>query len=108
MVFAFMGLHLEVRHVTLSAASLGLCAATALSVGVWPWRDLAWAFLGILGIGLFNFGVSFDCALRTARRARGLDHGGLGQLRLKITETFRLNPWRFLGPPAEGELKRRP
>ena len=98
-VFAFMGLHLEVRHVTLSAASLGLCAAQALKAGVWPWADLAWGLLGILGIGIFNFGVSFDLALRTARRARGLDNG-MGKLRLKITGAFRRNPWRFLGPPA--------
>lgn len=98
-VFTFMGLHLEVRHVTLSAASLGLCAAEALSAGVWPWRDLAWALVGILGIGVFNFGVSFDLALRTARRARGLNPGGMGHLRLKITEAFRRHPWRFLGPP---------
>ena len=97
--FAFMGLHLEVRHVTLSAASLGLCAAQAMRSGVWPWRELAWALLGILGIGIFNFGVSFDLALRTARRARGLDQKGLSNLRLKITKAFRQSPWRFLGPP---------
>ena len=98
-VFAFMGLHIEVRHVTLSAASLGLCAAQAMSSGIWPWRELLWALLGILGIGICNFGISFDLALRTARRARGLDKGGLGALRLKITSAFRSDPWRFLGPP---------
>ena len=99
--FAFMGLPIEVRHVTLSAASMGLCAAQALSSGVWPWRELIWALLGILGIGIFNFGISFDLALRTARRARGLDSGGLGALRRKISADFRKNPWRFLGPPDQ-------
>jgi site-specific recombinase len=99
-VFTFMGLHIEVRHVTLSAAGVGLCMAQALASGVWPWRDLAWALAGIAGIGLFNFGVSFDLALRTARRARGLGSAGLGILRLRLSRAFRKNPWRFLGPPA--------
>jgi site-specific recombinase len=98
-VFAFMGLRLEVRHVTLSAASLGLCAAQAIQAGVYPWREFLWALLGIVGIGIFNFGVSFDLALRTARRARGLDQEGLGALRLRITGAFRRHPWTFLGPP---------
>ena len=98
-VFTFMGLHLEVRHVTLSAAGLGLCLAQAMAAGVWPWRELAWAALGIAGIGVFNFGVSFDLALRTARRARGLDPAGIGELRHRLSAAFRRQPWRFLGPP---------
>ena len=99
-VFTFMGLHLEVRHVTLSAAGIGLCLARCAATGVWPWGDLAWALAGIAGIGVFNFSVSFDLALRTARRARGLDPAGLGRLRRRITRAFRQQPWRFLGPPA--------
>ena len=100
-VFAFMGLPIEVRHVTLSAAGIGLCVARAVDTGLWPWRDLAWASLGLLGIGLCNFGVSFDLALRTARRARGLAPAGLGELRRQLTRAFRKRPWRFLGPPEQ-------
>ena len=99
-VFAFMGLPIEVRHVTLSAAGIGLCLARCVETGLWPWADLAWALAGIAGIGIFNFSVSFDLALRTARRARGLDPAGLGHLRRRITWHFRKQPWRFLGPPA--------
>lgn len=100
--FAFMGLPIEVRHVTLSAAGIGLCVARAVDTGLWPWRDLAWAGLGILGIGLCNFGVAFDLALRTARRARGLAPERLGDLRRQLTRAFRTRPWRFLGPPGAG------
>jgi len=66
-VFTFMGLAVEVRHVTLSAASLALCAAQAFTgAGPVPWAALAWGMAGIAGIGVLNFGVSFMLALRTA------------------------------------------
>ncbi len=90
--FAFAGLPVEVRHVTLNAASLALCAAQDAP----PWADIAWGLAGILVIGVCNFGVSFHLALRTATRARGMAGAeplmGLGRAFLK-------DPWRFLGPP---------
>jgi site-specific recombinase len=98
-VFTFMGLHLEVRHVTLSAAGIGLCLAQAMGSGLWPGRDLGWALLGIAAIGVCNFWVSFDLALRTARRARGLDPAGMAGLHQHLGRAFRRRPWRFLGPP---------
>jgi len=64
--FAFAGLHVEVRHVTLNAASLALCAVQDTPA----WGDIAWALAGIPIIGACNFGVSFHLALRTAMRAR--------------------------------------
>jgi len=100
-VFAFMGLPVEVRHVTLSAASLALCAAQALAApGPMPWADLAWGLAGIAGIGVCNFGVSFALALRTAIDARALDREGRAGLRRLLWTAFRKHPLRFLGPPA--------
>jgi len=97
----FMGIPLEVRHVTLSAASLALCAAQALAgPAPMPWADLAWGLAGIAGIGVLNFGVSFLLALRTAIDARGLDRKGREGLRRLLWTAFRDNPLRFLGPPA--------
>lgn len=98
---AFMGLHLEVRHVTLSAASLALCAAQSFAGGgAVPWGALAWGLAGIAGIGLLNFGVSFFLALRTAIDARDLDRQRRSGLRRKLWAAFRADPWRFIGPPA--------
>ena len=100
-VFAFMGIPLEARHVTLSAASLALCAAQALAgPGAMPWADLAWGMAGIAGIGVLNFGVSFALALRTAIDARALDRQGREGLRRLLWTAFREHPLRFLGPPA--------
>lgn len=101
-VFTFMGLAVEVRHVTLSAASLALCAAQGvLAEGPMPWAGLAWAMAGIAGIGVLNFGVSFLLALRTAIGARDVDRKGREGLRRLLWTAFRENPWHFFGPPAD-------
>jgi site-specific recombinase len=109
-VFTFMGIHAEVRHVTLSAASLALCAASELTgKAAMPWAGLAWGMAGIAGIGILNFGVSFALALRTAIDARGLDRKGREGLRRLLWTAFRSNPWHFIGPPAGkggGEMPR--
>jgi len=105
--FTFMGLAVEVRHVTLSAASLGLCAAQGLlAAGPMPWAGLAWATAGIAGIGVCNFGVSFLLALRTAIGARDVDRVGRRGLRRLLWRAFRDNPWHFIGPPAEDAAAR--
>jgi len=97
-----MGLAVEVRHVTLSAASLALCAAQAFTgAGPVPWAALAWGMAGIAGIGVFNFGVSFMLALRTAIDARDVDRKGREGLRRLLWTAFRGNPWHFIGPPAD-------
>jgi site-specific recombinase len=102
MVFAFAGLPVEVRHVTLSAASLALCVAHGLATpGTMPWAGLAWGMAGIAGIGLLNFSVSFLLALRTAIDARDVDRKGREGLRRMLWRAFRDNPWHFIGPPAK-------
>jgi site-specific recombinase len=101
-VFTFMGLAVEVRHVTLSAASLALCAAQAFGAGgPAPRGALAWGLAGIAGIGVANFGVSFLLALLTAIDARDVDRQGREGLRRMLWAAFRENPWRFLGPPRD-------
>ena len=100
LVFEFTGIHLEVRHVTLSAASLALCAAHGLVSGTAvPWVPLAWGLAGVAAVGVLNFGVSFLLALRTALDARGLDRKGRAGLRRMLGRAFREDPWRFIGPP---------
>jgi site-specific recombinase len=98
-LLALAGLPVEVRHVTLSAASLALCAARELPGGRIPWAGAAWGLAGVACIGALNFGVSFLMALRTAMGARGLDRRGRDALRKLLWRAFRDHPWRFLGPP---------
>jgi len=90
---AFCGLPIEVRHVTLNAATLVLCAVQDAP----HWREIAWALSGILVIGACNFGVSFYLALRTAMRARGIAGGD--KVLAWLRREFLRAPWTFLGPP---------
>ncbi|BDU73896.1 hypothetical protein [Mesoterricola silvestris] len=90
--FAFAGLRVEVRHVTLNAASLALCAVQDAP----RWTDIAWGLASIVLIGICNFGVSFHLALRTAMKARGVT--GFRELSW-LGREFLKSPWTFLGPP---------
>jgi site-specific recombinase len=102
MAFAFAGVHTEVRHVTLQAASLALGAATLWSEGALVWKDALWGLAGIGLIGILNFAVSFALALWTALRARDLSGRASRRLWLEILRAFNRNPGRFLLPPRRG------
>lgn len=99
MAFAFAGIHVEVRHVTLQAASLALGAATLWFQGVLAWKEVLWSLLGIGLIGVMNFAVSFALALWTALRARDLSGRASRRLWWNILRAFNRNPGRFLLPP---------
>jgi site-specific recombinase len=99
----FLGLPLDVRHVTLSTGTLALAAA---SFGK-NWLYRGWFIYTVYGIAVtfvFNLGVSFSIAASVALRAYGVS--GKEQLRLlryTIRSFFR-SPRRFLIPPrAEPE-----
>ncbi len=96
----FMGIPLEVRHVTLAAASVAIGAGHYLtSADPLPVTDLAWALAGVGAVAVFNLGISFLLALRTAIDARGLDRPGREGLHRQLWRAFLAHPWRFLGPP---------
>lgn len=96
MLLSFAGIPLEVRHVTLSAASAALAMGPGLATGQLPWVALGWAFLGVIGIGILNFGVSFALSLRLAIQARGLGDQDRVTLGRALLRAFRRRPTRFL------------
>ncbi len=98
LLLTFMGLPMEVRHVTLSAASLALCILPFQPGGAIPWADLAWGLAGIGLIGMMNFGVSFGLALFTAERARGLDSSARKNLGRTLRAALVERPMRFIFP----------
>jgi site-specific recombinase len=105
MAFAFTGIHLEVRHVTLQSAALALASASLWAQGALAWGDVLWGLLGVALIGAVNFAVSFALALWTALRAR--DFTGLNSRRLwwGILKAFNRQPGRFLlGPKPDATL----
>jgi site-specific recombinase len=102
MAFAFAGIHLEVRHVTLQSASLALAAVSLWAQGTLVWSDLLWGLLSIGLIGAMNFSVSFALALWTALRARNLSGRASRHLWWAILKAFNQNPGRFLLAPESG------
>ncbi|HJV48015.1 MAG TPA: hypothetical protein VJ549_01950 [Geothrix sp.] len=108
MAFAFAGIPMEVRHVTLQSASLALAAASLWGQGALPWGEVLWGLLGIGLIGILNFAVSFALALATALRARDLS--GIDRRRLwrGLLRAFNRQPGRFLLPPRRGDTLESP
>jgi site-specific recombinase len=100
-IFQFIGLPIEVRHVTLNAASLGIGAASLYGSEAFHWSDVLWGLGGILVTGICNVGVSFSLALRTAMRARDLGRPERARLWAAIRQAFRASPRRFLWRPKE-------
>ncbi|MBK8003788.1 MAG: hypothetical protein IPK12_07510 [Gemmatimonadetes bacterium] len=101
-VCKFAGLPVEVRHVTLHAASLALAAGSLYGTPLFSWDAVAWGMVGIVLIGVCNIAVSFGLALRTAVRARDLDPAERRRLWRELRSAFRADPRRFLWRPAEG------
>jgi site-specific recombinase len=98
-VTGFLGLALEVRHVTLSAGQLAAaCAALGWEVVRQP--ELWWCVAAIPLIGAFNLGVSFYLAFRVALRAHNVslvERASVGQA---IRQRWRKAPSSFFWPPA--------
>lgn len=95
----FLGLPLDVRHVTLStgALTLAVCSLGPGAVGI---EELLWSALGIAIIGFLNFGVSFVLALAVALRARDVDRADQVRLLRSVTLTFLRSPKQFFAPPG--------
>lgn len=93
----FFGLPLDVRHVTLSTATL---TAAVSSLG---WEILAtppfWlACAGIVMIGVLNVGVAFTCALALALRARDVPKRVRRLVFRAVLRRFTLTPYIFFWP----------
>lgn len=96
----FFGLPLDVRHVTLSSASLtfAFCALPDIT-----WQNIALGGFSIFLIGILNFGVSFAAALFVAVKAREVKSKRLGILRRALWSKIRRQPLDFLLPVESGK-----
>jgi site-specific recombinase len=105
-----LGLPLDIRHVTFSAANFST-ALVALDHHV-SWQLAATSVAGFLGIGAVNLLVSFSLALWVALRARKIrfNHGirllkALGRRFLAAPIDFFIGP-RDTDPEPAGEINR--
>ena len=97
-VLAFIGIPLDVRHVTLStgsvAASVGVLGFdTMLTAPFW------WAVGGIASMGVLNLAVSFALAFSMALRSHGLKPGMRRLLQGLVLRRLLQHPLQAILPP---------
>ncbi len=101
-LLAFVGLPLDVRHVTLSAGQLA--AALGAELPLLGWHAFAdpqlwWCVAGIGVIGVLNLSVSFALAFMVALRSRGIKLGERSRIYRAIGQRLWREPLSFLRPP---------
>ena len=98
---AFLGLPLDVRHVTLNTGTLSL--ATAAMGEHWYGGFFLWALVGIGTMFVLNLGVSFTLSLYTAARAFGLPRGFLWDFAGALGRRLLRRPGEFFLPPGKND-----
>ena len=96
-LLAFIGLPIEVRHVTLSTGQL------AAAVGTLGWqtvttREFWWCVAGLGVTGVLNLGVRFALALAVATRSRGITLIDQRRLNGALWQRLRRAPRSFVLP----------
>lgn len=96
-IMKFMGIPLDVRHVTLSSGTLG-GALPVLGVEFLKTPQFWRAVVGIFFIGALNVGVSFGMALLVAIKARGINPPQRRAIRKAVVKRFFSSPFSFFLP----------
>jgi site-specific recombinase len=106
-VMHFIGIPLDVRHVTLSSGTMG-AAMPVMGVAfmkTWVfWR----AVIGVLCIGFFNVSVSFAMAFMVAIKARGVNTPTRRAIRKAVFRRLLNHPLSFILPVGKTVAKSAP
>jgi site-specific recombinase len=97
-LISLFGIPLEVRHVTLQAASLGYALDALLVYGGLDHRDLIYSLLGILCIGVLNIFTSFALSFLLAVRARDVGKEKARTFLKEVGREFLAKPSSFVLP----------
>lgn len=101
----FLGLDLDIRHITFAAGNVALgFYGSGFQVGAYTfWISIITVFV----IGFFNFAVSFGLSMLLAFRSREITSSELGEIFREVFRYFLKNPLRFFLPIASHTLDRR-
>jgi site-specific recombinase len=97
-LFELFGIPLEVRHVTLAAASLGYALDSSWIYGTLHWQDAALAFSGIAVVGVLNIVTSFVLSFLLAVRARNIGPAQSRRFLREVGLELIAHPLSFLLP----------
>jgi site-specific recombinase len=92
------GVPLEVRHVTLAAASLGYALDARFLDGQLSAYETVSAFSGIAIIGVLNIFTSFTLSFILAVRARNIRQEESHRFMREVGRELRANPFAFIFP----------
>lgn len=96
-IMKFLGLYLDVRHVTLSAGNVTL-GAMSFGLQIFKSWDFWLAAVGVLVTGVLNVGVSFALATWVALKSRRLTGSSRSEIRAALFKRFRKQPLAFILP----------
>lgn len=96
---AFLGLDLDIRHITFVSGNIALGAygaGFALTPITW-----FWCVLGLFFVGLMNFIVSFSLSLGLAFRSRDISSDEFKDLMKSVWVYQKNHKWEFFFPPKQ-------
>lgn len=96
-IMRFIGIPLDVRHVTLSSGTMG-GAISVMGVAYMKTPEFWRAIVGIVCVGILNVSVSFGMALWVAIRARNLKTPQRRAIRQAVMKRLIHHPLSFLLP----------
>ena len=94
-----LGLPLDIRHITFSAANLAT-ATVGLDQQI-PWQTFALCAAGVVLVGIVNLTVSFTLALLVALKARQVKFRFARPLAVALWRRLLATPLDFIRPPRE-------
>lgn len=100
---AFLGLNLDIRHITFVSGNVALGAYGADFA--LNWVTWFWSIVGIFMVGLMNFIVSFGLSLGLAFRSRNIPLMEVFSLQKSVWKHFKKHPLHFFFPPKVKKQK---
>jgi site-specific recombinase len=101
-LFELFGIPLEVRHVTLAAASLGYALDGSWVYDQLHWQETLLALSGIALVGILNIVTSFVLSFLLAVRARNIGEAESRRFLREVGREFLAHPFSFLLPGEAG------
>lgn len=95
----FLGLDLDIRHITFVSGNIALGAYGA-DFNLF-WDTWVWVFVGLFMVGFMNFIVSFGLSLGLAFRSRNIPWTELFSLQKSVWKHFKKHPLHFFFPPKK-------
>jgi site-specific recombinase len=95
----FFGIPFDIRHITISTAYFAF-GVEGLDNQL-PAAEWIWTTIGVIGIGFFNFAISFSLAFYVALRSRNVSLSQLPFVGKLIIKYLSRHPKDFVYPPAE-------